>query len=147
MIPYTYEVFNILFNAHVQTVHIPFHKAKTNLLNGDFYYEGITTDLKEFINECPKCQAINKLNKVNIPLKPIIDKGPRYEYQMDIWYIPKDICEITNYKYVLDVIDHFSKWMWAFPIKNKTKEEILFCFKTFTIAFGNPNGIPKSFIR
>ena len=57
---------------------------------------------------------------------------------MDLWFIPKDICVITNYKYVLDIIGHFSKWMWAFPVKNKTKEEILLKLKTFITALEKP---------
>ena len=37
-----------------------------------------------------------------------------------------------NYNYILTVIDIFSKFAWAIPIKKKTGEEIL---KAFNIIF------------
>ena len=55
-----------------------------------------------------------------MPKKLIIEEGPYFRYQMDIWYLPKDIAEASNYNYVLDIIDHFSKWLFSYPLKEKT---------------------------
>ena len=38
---------------------------------------------------------------------------------MDLCYLPKEISEVTNYKFVIDIIDHFSKWVWSYPVYEK----------------------------
>ena len=35
----------------------------------------------------------------------------------------------TNYKYILTVIDFFSKYSWCYPLKNKNSNKIINCFK------------------
>ena len=35
----------------------------------------------------------------------------------------------NNYKYILTVIDSFSKYSWCYPLKNKNSNEIINCFK------------------
>ena len=35
----------------------------------------------------------------------------------------------NNYKYILTVIDFFSKHSWCYPLKNKTSNEIINSFK------------------
>ena len=35
----------------------------------------------------------------------------------------------NNYKYILTVIDFFSKYSWCYPLKNKNSNEIINCFK------------------
>ena len=70
--------------------------------------------------------------------KIIIENGPHYRYVADIWNIPKEICEKTEYKYILDIVDHFSKWYYGYLLKNKTKEEVLKKIELFCELFGIP---------
>ena len=42
-------------------------------------------------------------------MKIILDNGPHYRYLADLWYLNKDIRDLTGYNYVLDIIEHFSK--------------------------------------
>ena len=58
---------------------------------------------------------------------------------MDLWYLPNDIVEITKYKYVIDIIDVFSKWIWSYPVYDKTAASALRCLKKFIFSFGKPN--------
>lgn len=47
VIPYINEVNNIFYNAHVYLdIHCTFKKSKNNLLHGEYYYAGITKDIK-----------------------------------------------------------------------------------------------------
>ena len=57
---------------------------------------------------------------------------------MDLWYLPKEIWDKVNYKYIMDIIDHFSKWMWSYPMKEKTAQEAVTCIKSFIFSFGLP---------
>lgn len=108
-------------------------------MEGEFYYETITADLKRFISNCERCDATRHLKKVNVPERAIINEGPRDEYQMDLWYLPPDMLKYTDFKYVFDIVDHFSKWLWSYPVKNKTAVEAMTCFKKFIFSFGKPN--------
>jgi len=39
---------------------------------------------------------------------------------MDLWYLSQDIVDATGFKYVIDIIDIFSKWVWPYPVRDKT---------------------------
>ena len=48
----------------------------------------------------------------------------------------------NNYKYILTVIDFFSKYSWCYPLKNKNSNEIIKCFKDiFKKSKRSPNFI------
>ena len=77
------------------------------------------------------CHSELKAKKIeNIP-KIIITYGPNKRYQCDLWYLPERIKENTHYLYCLDIIDHFSKWMGSYLLKNKTSELVLSKIKIF----------------
>ena len=40
-------------------------------------------------------------------------------------YLNSDIRDITDYNYVLDIIDLFSKWYYGYLLKTKEAEEVL----------------------
>jgi len=51
---------------------------------------------------------------------------------VDITYLSKELnSKNSSYKYIIDSIDHFSKYYWGFLIKNKTSETILNKIKLF----------------
>ena len=55
---------------------------------------------------------------------------------MDLWYLPKDIAAYTGYNYILDIIDHFSKWLYSYTLKSKNGNEILIKLRHYIISFG-----------
>lgn len=139
-IPFNIELPYIFLNAHVlKSLHYSVRKSKENILSSDYYYEGITKDLVDFIKNCPKCKAENSLTPVKKPMKLNIENGPHSKIQMDIWYLNDDISKACGYKYVLDIIDVFSKWMFSYPLLHKSAEEILICLRKYIISFGRFN--------
>ena len=40
----------------------------------------------------------------------ILSYGPRDRYVTDLWYFPEYLKWYSNYLYVLDIIEHFSKY-------------------------------------
>ena len=62
----------------------------------------------------------------------IQDEGPHYRLLIDITYLDsKYYSKKTNYKYIIDCIDHFSKFYWAYLIREKTAETTLCKIKLF----------------
>ena len=57
---------------------------------------------------------------------------------MDLFYLSDDISAKSNYKYVVRIIDHFSKWIWSYEIKEKTAHDCLLCLMHYVYPFGCP---------
>ena len=71
-----------------------------------------------------------------MPLKQIIDEGPHYRYQADIWYLDEDLKYNNNYEYCLDIIDHFSKWLSCYLLTDKTMVNVVSKIKMYILNFG-----------
>ena len=67
--------------------------------------------------------------KKNYPTKKIV-----YNHINEIWFI--DLTDFSDYKtsnnkgfrYIFIIIDNFSKYLWAIPLKNKYSQTIIFEF-------------------
>ena len=104
-----------------------------------YYWLNQYTSVKKWIKTCHECQmrkpGIGKfgylqVSKVSRPMERI---------NMDLLELPKTEDE---YKYVLVIVDQFTKWIEAFPIKSKSKEEIAEIFiKNIICRFGLPEEI------
>ena len=108
------------------------------LLTANWYWLGITRDIQEYINSYPYCNNSSKYKILKGKTKIIIENGPHYRYVADIWNIPKEIADKTDYKYILDIVDHFSKWYYGYLLKTKTKEEVLKNIEIYCELFGMP---------
>ena len=64
-------------------------------------------------------------------MKHIIPNGPHHLYQCDLWELDKNIVSKIEYRYILNIKDCFSKWMWSYPLKNKCAETVLREIKKF----------------
>lgn len=45
---------------------------------------------------------------------------------------------MTEYKYIVEIDDHFSKWLWCYPIVNKEAKTVLLQLEKYSTAFGFP---------
>ena len=81
------------------------------------YYE-----IKQYVLSCKQCQ-INKndAHKHNVPLKPLPCEGIFKRIHIDLF---GPLNKVNGYKYVLLVVDSFTKWPEAFPVRTLTGEEI-----------------------
>ena len=59
-------------------------------------------------------------------------------YQADLWDSHNYLRNNSEYKYFMDIIDHFSKWSWPYFLKKKESKYILQFIKQFILAFGKP---------
>ena len=87
-----------------------------------FYWFGMSDDVKEWLGQCTVCIKRISLTGRHHPLGNI-PTGHRWDrIAMDIL----DVCDPTpdGYRYILVIADYFSKWMEAFPIKNKCADTV-----------------------
>ena len=83
-------------------------------------------DIKEHISKCLTCLKVKKAEKnLKQPWKIILSKGSRDRYVADLWYLPPELnSDNNNYKYILDIVDHFTKFTNSFLLNTKEVYEI-----------------------
>lgn len=91
-----------------------------------------------------KATVVNEIHKqvrVNFPRRSVILKDIDDLWQADLIDMQNLIKWNSGYKYILVIIDCFSKYAWAFPLKQKTKDMVSKQLKTL-FAKGR---FPKNF--
>ena len=95
---------------HINNRHCGYKALCNHIIANGFYWEGYSKEIDTYIKNCSLCNADKKKYKINPQLKIIKDEGPKYRYVMDLWSLPEELNENTEYIYILDIIDHFSKY-------------------------------------
>ena len=104
------------------------------------YIEGSSFLTEYIIKNCIQCNEKRGISFKREPAKQIITYYPKQRYIMDITELPKDFCNSKNdFLYLLNIIDHFSKFGMSFLLDNKEAKNILSKLK---IAFEG-NGYPE----
>lgn len=73
---------------------------------------------------------IHRSARINFPRRHVILKDIDDLWQADLMDMQNISKFNTNYKYILVVIDGFSKYAWAIPLKQKNKESVSMAFNT-----------------
>ena len=69
----------------------------------------------------------------------IISKKSKERYVIDLTDITNDINdENYNYKFILNIIDHYSKFCGSYLLKTKRADEVLICINDFICRYGEP---------
>lgn len=88
-----------------------------------------------------KRDVVNELHKparVNFPRRRVIVKGLNDLYQCDLVEMIPYSKVNKGYKYILMIINVFSKYVWSYPLKNKSSAEIVRTFKHFLSKIKHP---------
>ena len=106
-----------------------------------FSWQGISNDVRKYVQACSACQA----RKTPDPHRQLPTGTLATEFPGDI--VAVDILgglppSPEGYNYLLVMIDHFSKYATAAPLKTKTCEEVTTVFnKTWLQHFGQPSRV------
>jgi len=108
----------------LQSIHEPYHIGRDAMLFAIkklWYWTGIKKDVENYLQNCEHCQKA-KPPKHKPPIQPIKVSKPRERAQMDITYLPAD--SIGGEKYLLIVIDMFTKFIWVKALKNRDAQSV-----------------------
>ena len=72
---------------------------------------------------------LHKPRKINFERRKVISNNIDHIWGIDLIIMIKYSKENKNYKYILTVIDFFSKYSWCYPLKTKKSEEVINSFK------------------
>ena len=137
-VPFLTEKNSIISNAHINNGHLGINRTIEKIKENGFFWECLMEDVKSFINNCVKCLQIINGKEIKVNPKVIITKGPLERVVADGWELDQDLKKITGYSWVIDLIDHFSKFLMSIPVKNNNADNILFCIKQFVNYIGKP---------
>ena len=74
-------------------------------------------------------QELHKPKRINFERRRVISNHIDHIWGIDLIIMIKYSKQNNNYKYILTVIDFFSKHSWCYPLKNKNSNEIINSFK------------------
>ena len=117
--------------------------AKTSqLILSHYWWETATDDINHYIKSCRNCQLVKisskpKLGKMNPP--------PTAALPMDTWAIDTIVmgssANKTRAKYVQLIVDHHSRYVWAFATPKNTTPTIINILSQLFAAIGKPKTI------
>ena len=83
----------------------------------------MTKDIKEYVTSCMICQRMKRrLGKLPGDLQTILAERPFEILGMDV--LSKLPETYRGYKHILVIVDYFTKWIEAFPMRDETAETI-----------------------
>lgn len=130
-----------LHHDRPESAHFSSKKMLPKLLK-NYYWISIRNDCDVYCKSCESCQSFKPTapNPKNRPLKPFLPDHPNERLSIDlIGPLPETE---DGYQYVLCMVDNFSKWVTAVPLKNKNQGEVADAiFKEWYMTFGLPETI------
>ncbi|CAF1510262.1 unnamed protein product [Didymodactylos carnosus] len=105
------------------------------------HYSWIPRNVIEiYLKHCSACQ-LRKPIKHPVVSKPIISLGVMTRLQIDLIDMrtrPDVISIDVSYLWILNCIDHFSKFSWSYPLQSKSAVEVAQKLRALFFVFGPP---------
>ena len=138
-IAYINEKKIIMDNLHELSCHRGINTLYNLIKDQDFIWFGIFKDLKFYIKNCIICQQLHKNINKKSPVKQILSNAPKERYVVDLLEIDKNIDDnLQRYKYILNIIDHFTKFTGSYLLERKSAQEVLYSINEFILRNGKP---------
>ncbi|CAF3230564.1 unnamed protein product [Rotaria sp. Silwood2] len=115
-------------------------KSKKPICIYEAYYNIPRFAVEIFLKQCVPCQTRKPL-KQHVITKPIISLGVMTRLQIDLIDMrtrPDVLNPDISYNWILNCIDHFSKFTWAYPLKNKSAIDVALKLRELFFVFGPP---------
>ena len=114
-------------------------KRSVHLCTLKYWWRGLYSDVIKAVQSCEVCSRINKLSFGSQPdvLHSLVAMGRGYRWGLDIaGPFPESS---SGSKYILVMIDHFTKWVELAPLPSKESPHVARAFLSQVIArFGAP---------
>lgn len=113
-------------------------KRTEDAVNEEFYIPDLKRKVERVLANCVRCILINrKVGKQEGLLHPLFKESlPLHTYHID--HLGPLESTHKSYKYILSVIDGFTKFVWLYPTKSTTAGEVIAKLELQKAVFGNP---------
>lgn len=111
------------------------------LISRNYYFENMKDKIKSVLENCIECILISHKKGKSEGFLHAIDKGdiPLSTYHID--HLGPLTSTNKNYKYILTVVDGFTKFTWIYPTKTLSTDEVIDKLKIQQQTFGSPQRI------
>lgn len=111
-------------------------KRTQAMISERFYWRTITKDVKDWIAACPDCKKSAKSKQLPSDTPPLFAHAPWEVIGLSIFgpLPPSSL----GYKYVCTATCHFSKWVEAEPMLDKSSESIFAALNKWIHRWGSP---------
>ena len=131
---------NIIKNLHDESMHKGNQILYNLIRNSEYWWNGIYEDVRNYIKNCSVCQSLHTVKHRKPVNLQIISNGPKDRYVMDLVDVSSDIQDNKKYyKYIMNIIDHYSKLVGSFLLEKKTAQNVLYAINEFISLYGEPN--------
>jgi len=122
----------LLKNAHDKAGHQGVDRTMARLAEAT-YWVGMGKDVNTHCTHCVTCQRTKAAAPQPAPLQPVVASRPWELVAVDILKVPTSH---QGNQYLLVVQDYFSKWPFAFPLRDQTANKIVQALKdqVFTLV-------------
>ena len=135
------EEFYIPKIEELKTCHGNYKDLKNLFYEKKIGYLGFDSILQQYVNQCSVCiQTSRTIHRLD-PIIPINVEGPDFRYMFDINYLNADQAECFGIKYILSILDVFSRKGMIYGINTKRANILLNYIKEFCLY----NIIPRQF--
>lgn len=117
--------------------HLGVDKVYSSMLE-KYYWPKMHADVIQYVKTCDRCQRGKRnYNPNNPPLSPMPLVGRFHRWHIDILGPLSKTKD--GYEHILLVVDSFTRWTEAFPLKTQTAKEVatILCSEIFA-RFGSP---------
>ena len=116
----------------------PGTRATKRLISKEFAWHHMSRDVTIWCRECQECQKakVHRHTKTAIPVIPVPEKAFCHVHVDIVGPLP--YCH--GYSYLLTVVDRYSRWPDAIPLKGITAEE---CAAAFISQWVARHGVPR----
>ena len=127
------DAFRIIANVHSQLHHQGIIKTRAEVTKG---WHGITEkNIKWVVDACVVC-ALSRRNKTKPIIKPIVSEGCLDRVQIDLMDMRAHMDNES--RYILQVKDHFSCFVWLYALEEKTAAGVAACIDEWFMYNGYP---------
>ena len=115
--------------AHVSVgSYLSIKSTTEQVLESGYKWENMDSDISEMIFRCEVYGARGSKPRKNIATKHIENHRAKERYQADTAFLSDYLVGNTGQRYLLTIVDHFSKFGYATLMHTKTGIEILAFF-------------------
>ena len=119
-------------NAHVASGHFGIRRTM-HIMLATYWWQGIWGDVTKAVNSCKVCDRVKAtFNAVHTELHPLPIMGLFYRWGVDLCG-PFPETEFKN-KYIMVMVEHFSKTMVLEPLPTKEAKHTAFAFERGVLA-------------
>lgn len=131
--------YDVVSTTHRELVHLGVDKTLSKIKE-NFYFPKMRDFVTKYINRCVNCMFYKTKKKGELYWHPL-DKGSKPFQSIHLDHVGPFVLTERDNKYILTVVDGFSKYVVLRAVKDVTATETVYFMREFICTYGRPERI------